>query len=104
MLYLCKMSPEITSDRLRALLPPQATQRVAGYKIEADMLRSAAVWLLLDYALRDNKLEPLSQREIACGERGKPFFPGESNIQFSVSHSGMMAALRHRGPPIGRRY
>ena len=67
-----------------ALLPAERQEKIARYRFENDKLLSLAAGLLIRSVVGD--------RPISLNEHGKPYVEGFNRF-FSVSHSGMCAAI-----------
>ena len=74
-----------------ALLPEERREKALRIRREEARLRSIGASLLL----RAAGIEP----PFACGEHGKPYIPGGPH--FSLTHSGMFAALAVSDTPVG---
>ena len=75
-----------------ALLPDARQEKIARYRFDSDKLLSLAAGLLIRSAVGD--------RPISLNEHGKPYVEGfEKN--FSVSHSGMCAAIAVDDQEVG---
>lgn len=61
--------------------------RADKYRLFEDRIRSLGAGLLLEYATG------LSDEDMEYEPNGKPFFPAYPETAFSLSHSGMIAAL-----------
>lgn len=70
------------------------------YACRAPAGERGTAWRLLERALRETcgltALPP-----VARGERGKPFFPEEPGIHFSLSHSGPFCLCALSSAPVG---
>jgi 4'-phosphopantetheinyl transferase len=100
-MYLCRVDTRVSAKRLIDLLPAPIAGHASAFGREDDLRRSSAAWLLLDYALRKGGHAPLSGREITVAPGGKPFFAGEGEPHFSLSHSGEWVACALDVRPIG---
>ncbi len=85
-MYLCRVDTCVPAKRLIDLCLPYC-RSCLGLRGEDD-LRPPRGLAPLDYALRKGGMRSLRPRN-HCGTGGKPFFAGESELYFSLSHWGM---------------
>lgn len=74
-----------------AFLPPERQNKIARYRFEKDKLLSLAAGLLIRRAIGESP--------IIFGEHDKPY--AESDVFFSVSHSGRVAAIATDDAEVG---
>ena len=68
------------------MLSLQRQQKIDSLRILSDRINSAAVFLILRYALKkEYGIDALP--EFSFGEKGKPYLNGYNNIYFNLSHS-----------------
>lgn len=71
-------------------LPAARQEKVLRYRFPKDRFLSVGAGTLLREALRRAGLEETP--EISVGIHGKPFFAGQPELHFNLSHSGTVAA------------
>lgn len=95
--YMNIHAPEKEQNELLAALGNRAPacyaamqKKVNEYRLEKDRFRSLFAYLLLAYAyeLQSDELCAKDMPDIVKNEDGKPFFEGERQIHFNLSHSG----------------
>ena len=103
MLYIFTETETFTELDLAGLWPllsDQRAKRVDKYRYFKDRKLSALAYILLRYALIEEK--GLDEKvEFEFGPYGKPFIKGMPELQFSLSHSTMGIACGLANSPIG---
>lgn len=88
---LDKVEYEVVKD-LEHLLPPERREKIHRLRIDSDKLLSLTVGLLIRRAIGDSS--------IRLNDSGKPYAV-DSDIYFSVSHSGRCAAIAVDSAEVG---
>ena len=71
--------------RAASMISLQRQQKIDSLRILSDRINSAAVYLMLRYALKkEYGIDILP--EFICGDKGKPYLNGFDNIFFNLSH------------------
>lgn len=100
-IYIADLRVLTGEKRLKALerqLPCERRRRIAGYRLQADKLRSMGAGLLLEYGLRKRGYtlcpEVSGRRllQLEYGRYGKPYCPDAPKLCFNLSHAGDYAA------------
>lgn len=89
MVYIFEDTDKLGEDFVSAALPLlslQRTQKLDNYRLTADRVNCAAVFLLLRYALK-NEYSINESPELTFGKNGKPYLKEQDSIFFSLSHS-----------------
>ncbi|MBR3437824.1 MAG: 4'-phosphopantetheinyl transferase superfamily protein [Lachnospiraceae bacterium] len=72
-------------EKMRGQVSLSRRLRADKYRLADDRIRSLGAGLLLEYATGH------TDDECELGPNGKPYFPAYPDLQFSLSHSGMLA-------------
>ena len=82
-------------ERMRSSVSLSRRLRTDKYRMEDDRIRCLGAGLLLQFATGH------TDDETELGTNGKPCFPEHPEIRFSLSHSGMLAALAVSSRTVG---
>lgn len=88
MIYILENTHTLGEDFLKAAVPLLSLQRlkkIDSMRISSDKINSAAVYLMLRFALKEQY--GISEKpEFIYGEHGKPYLKDTKQIYFSLSH------------------
>lgn len=89
MIYICDvefLNNEEEYKRIYDSVPQFRKEKADKLRFQNDRNCSVGVWGLLQYALREQKIE--CDMGVSYGQKGKPYFTKHPDICFSLSHSG----------------
>lgn len=95
---LCAVTPELL-ERAKRYASPQRLQYAARYRFFKDQVQSVMAFLLLRYALKEEK--GITAMPILDYSGGKPVLAGEGQPCFNLSHCRQAAACGLSDSPIG---
>ena len=97
-LYIMRLDflqdPEVY-ERMRSRVSLSRRLRTDKYRLADERIRALGAGLLMQYATGH------TDDETELGTNGKPCFPAYPEIQFSLSHSGMLAACAVSSRAVG---
>ena len=80
------------------IMPADRKRKIDAFRTERDRRLSLGAGILLHYTCSQAGMNAAA---LSCGPNGKPFFAGQEDLHFNLSHSGSLAACAVSNHPVG---